>query len=75
MKDLIYEINGKKYMLFCVPATLKNATKIELNIERYGCINQGLKEFKTGFFMPTVTIWNILVPEENVIAWNESDLI
>lgn len=74
MENLIHEINGIKYLLVEVPIISKTARKIERRCKRYGCITQGVKEVKRGgLFYDTIIVAKILVPEKNVIDFDNDD--
>jgi hypothetical protein len=74
MEQLIYEINGQKYILVEVLLTTNNQKKIEARAKRHNCIEQGVKEVKQGgIFSPPYAIVRLLVPEKNIIAFNNDD--
>lgn len=73
MEQLIYEINGKKYLLMEDTIT-DNTTRDNLKekCKRLNCIPQGIKDWKP----PTLwkngrAVIKVLVPEENVMAFTE----
>ncbi len=71
----MYEIAGKRYLLFKVPVTEKNSNRVERLIKKFDCINQGIEEIdRGGFWGNMIVIFNILVPEENVIKFNKSNI-
>lgn len=71
MEQLIYEIAGIKYLLVERQVTEQNRSKLEKIGEQYNCIWQGIKEIKQGGFLSDgFAIVRILVPENNVIAFN-----
>ena len=74
MENITCELNGIKYLLVEVPITESNAKKIESRCKRHECIMQGVSKIdRGGFFSSAYMIVKILVPEKNVIAWNNDD--
>jgi hypothetical protein len=75
MEQLIYKIAGKKYMLFEVPIVgSAGAKKFEQRMKRHKGICQGVKEMKRETFWTSASIIvKALIPEENIIAFNEDE--
>ena len=74
MESITCELNGVKYLMVEVPIMESNAKKIEHRCKRHECIMQGVSKIdRGGFFSSTFMIVKILVPEKNVIAWNDDD--
>lgn len=72
MKQLIYEINSKKYLLMQALCTDKEDV-LELNstLEKLNAIPQGIEKMKRGgFFSKPYLLMNVLVPEENIEKFN-----
>ena len=71
MEQLIYELNGKKYLLVEIPVTEKNSKEIDAKYKRYNGIYQGVKEFnKGGWFSDAYCIIKVLIPESQIEAFN-----
>ena len=73
MSDIIHELNGKKYLLVELPLTTDkdHNKKMQSCMKKFNCIAQGVKEISTGgWFSKPYVIIKILVPEENVIQFN-----
>lgn len=73
MGNLTCKLNGIKYLLVECPITDKNSKKIEDRCKKYECIMQGAKIKLGGFFSGSYVIAKILVPEKNVIEWNNDN--
>ncbi len=74
--NIVVELNNKKYLLVEVLVTSGNSKKLELQCKKYNCITQGIKEIKQGgWFSNAYVILKILVPEENIITWNDEDYL
>jgi hypothetical protein len=74
MENITVELQSKKYLLVEVLCTASNERKLKALFKKYGCIHQGIKEIKTGGFLtPNYAIAKYLVPEENVIAFNNEN--
>lgn len=73
MGQLIYELNGVKYLL--VELQLRDSNKEEMAkiTKDFSCIFQGIKEIKqSGLLTNGYAIVKYLVPESNVIAFNKA---
>lgn len=74
MDQLIYEIAGTKYLLFNIPITGNtDQKKIQSAVKKHNGIMQGVGEIKRGFFMGGYAVLNILIPEQNVLAFNSEE--
>lgn len=74
MDKLIYEIAGKKYLLFSIPVTSNEAAqKAQNHVKRYGGITQGVTELKRGWFGGSATL-NVLIPEEKAIQFSNDEV-
>lgn len=72
-QEITCELNGVKYLLVDVFIKDKNdKDDITKKCKKYGAVYQGVKELKQGgFFSSGYAILKVLVPEKNVIAWND----
>lgn len=71
---IIVELNGVKYLLVERLITRSNIAKMDARRKRHGVIYQGIKKIDTGgFFTDVHVIATLLVPEKNVIAWDNDD--
>lgn len=68
MEQITCELNGIKYLLVERQYTESKKKKFEAILTKHECIFQGISWF------PKFAILKILVPEKNVIAFNEEDL-
>lgn len=72
MDQLIYELNGIRYLLIQFPMTSKNEKEVKAIVLKHGGIFQGVKEvgketlFSRGYF-----IMNVLIPEDTIIEFNK----
>jgi hypothetical protein len=78
MTDLIVTLNDQRYLVVDIPTTLTNTTtakKIEAACKRHEGIYQGFNKLSSGGLFG-VDIYNIrvLIPEKNIIAFNNDDL-
>jgi len=74
MEQLIYELNGKKYLLVEIPVTESNNKKMDAKCKRYNGIFQGIKEVnKGGWFSSGYVIMKMLIPESQIEAFNAED--
>lgn len=72
--EIIVELNGKRYLLVEDIAMRSNEARLKAKYKKYGCIYQGVKEInRGGFFSNPYVVAKILVPEENVIAFNNDE--
>lgn len=70
--NLIYEIDGIKYLLFAIPVTDKNKHNINTEVGMYDGIVQGIKEWKHGgLFTNSVVILNVLIPETKALDFHK----
>ena len=71
MEQLLYEINGIKYVLMEDFITTNNSEEIKAKIKKHEGIQQGVKEIsRGGFFSSPYLVIKVLIPEKNIIAWN-----
>lgn len=76
MENIIYELNGKKYLLVELIITGSSYKESIKNVEKYNGIYQGIKETKQGgLFSSGYVIIKVLIPEENIVAFNSSESI
>lgn len=74
MEQITCELNGIKYLMVEMQYTDKNRKWLDVIIKKHNCIYQGIKEFhKNTLFSNGFAIIKILVPEENVIAFNNEE--
>lgn len=74
MEQFIYELNGRKYLLVEIPIIESKKDQTEAKLKKFECIYQGIKEInRGGFFSNAYMIIKVLVPEENVQAFNDAD--
>lgn len=70
-EQLLFEINGRKYVLIEELFTSASHKKMQAKYKKYECIEQGIKEInRGGFFQTAFAIIKVLVPEENISAFN-----
>ena len=74
MENLTCELNGVKYLLVEVIVIPKYEKKVLEKCTKYECIAQGIKEINTTG-SKQYAILKILVPENNIIEFNKSDII
>jgi len=73
-EQLIYEILGEKYIL--VEEAIQNSRQQDIlnkKAKLYGCISQGIKIDRGGWFENSVVIAKILVPERNILKYNNHE--
>lgn len=71
MENIIVELNGKKYLSVELFTTTSNEKKITAKCTKYDAIYQGIKEIhRGGLWTNSYVVIKVLVPEENVIAFN-----
>jgi len=74
MAKITCKLNGIKYLLVECPITSDTSVKkFEERCKKHECIMQGAKIYKGGFFSNSYLIAKILVPEKNVIEWNNNN--
>ena len=72
--ELTTELNGVKYLIVEEVATTENGKKLIAKAEKYQAIYQGVKELNNGgFWGDPYLIVRVLVPEKNVLAYNNED--
>lgn len=69
-EQLIYELNGKKYLLVEVPIISGAKERVNDAIKKHGGIYQGVKKIHQSFWSASYVITKFLIPEENVIAFS-----
>lgn len=75
MNNLTVELNGIKYLLVERVATKDDGKRIEKIIKKHGGIIQGMDVVKGWFLYKTFAKVKILIPEQNIIAFNnEKDI-
>lgn len=75
MNNLTVELNGIKYVLLERIATKETGNKADKIIKKHGGIIQGLHLVKGWFFYKTYIKYTVLIPEQNIIAFNnEKDI-
>ena len=75
INDLIYEIDGVRYVLIDVPIT--NGMKGEVNaaVQKVGGIYQGIKEIKqAGWFTSGYAITRFFIPENRVKEFSQKGI-
>ena len=76
MEDIIVTLNNQRYLRIEIPMLLDSAMskRIQLLGERHEAIYQGFSLLsKGGFFAPDMYVCKILVPEKNIIAFNNDN--
>lgn len=72
MDNLIYEIDGIRYLLFAIPVTEKNKDRMDTEVEKYDGIIQGVREWKHGGILTNpVVILNVLIPEKRAVEFSQ----
>ncbi|WP_438423125.1 hypothetical protein [Aquimarina macrocephali] len=73
--DITTELNGEKYLIVEILATRKTSEKDLLaKLKRHNAIYQGIKEINTGgFWGNAYGVFRVLVPEQNVVAFNNDN--
>jgi hypothetical protein len=75
MEQIIYELNGKKYLLVEVVKYPATQDKIKAICYKYNCIYQGVKEINRGWLFSTAyAVEKYLVPEEHIEAFNREEV-
>lgn len=73
--QLIYEINGKKYILIEIPKIIGHVREMNDLVKKYGMVFQGIKSIDRGsWFSPAIVIEKYFLPEENFIAYSTNNL-
>lgn len=73
MEQLIYEITGKKYLLFQVPfSDVGKANQFQETVKKFDGIVQGVCDLKRGWFSGSFTL-KALIPEERAIEFSNFD--
>lgn len=74
-EDLIYEINGKRYILIEMPIIVGLTKEVKEFCDKYGMVFQGVKDIhRGGLFGKTVIINKLLLPEENFEAYSKDKI-
>lgn len=69
--NILHQINGKNYVLISdYVRSEKGLIECQQRIKKYKCIFQGLQNATSGFWADKSCYINILVPEENIMAFN-----
>lgn len=75
MENITCELNGIKYLLVECLVTKQNAKRIERRFKRHECIVQGVGKIdRGGLFSSMYMVIKILVPEKNVVAFNNDEI-
>ena len=74
-EQILYEIYGTKYVLIEMGAiTARDTDKASKLLKKHDGIWQGIKEInRGGLFSSSVVIVKVLIPERNIIAFNEEN--
>jgi hypothetical protein len=67
--EIIHTINGKKYVLIEYPIVEGKSETLRNLVKKYQCIEQGIGKVHTGWITTSYVIAKILVPEENILAF------
>ncbi len=74
MENILYEINGIKYVLVEQLLMERNQEKVNKILKKHECVLQGIKEInRGGWFENAYMVFKILVPEKNLIAFNNEE--
>jgi hypothetical protein len=74
MEQLIYELNGKKYLLVEILITEDNHKKIDAICKQCNGIYQGIKEInRGGWFSSAYCVMKFLIPEDQIETFNAED--
>lgn len=72
--EILYEINGIKYVLIEIMFTSKNVKRATELCEKYDAIYQGVSKIdRGGLFSNAYAVIKVLVPEQNIIAFNKDN--
>lgn len=73
--EITCELNGTKYLMFKVPVTSNdNMAKLVQKCKKYSAIMQAGEKVNGGWWSSDYAIVSVLVPEQNVLAFNNEDL-
>lgn len=71
-EQLIYELNGIRYLLVELPITSGNNKNTVATYTKYDGIYQGVKDIKrAGLFYSGLAIIKVLIPERNIVEFNK----
>lgn len=74
MEQLIYEIAGKKYLLFQIPFTdAEKANAFQKIVHQFEGIVQGATDLKRGFLFSGSFTLRALIPESRAIEFSRFD--
>jgi len=68
-EQVIYEINGLKYMIFELDLNSRSQQKITSKIEKYNGIVQSAKK-TSGFWSETIVTVKVLIPEKHALDFS-----
>lgn len=76
MCQILHTINGINYVLIDVPVVdSKHLPQIRAIMKKYKCINQSIKRVERGgLFNDPFVIMTILVPEKNIMDFNDEEI-
>lgn len=75
MESITCELNGIKYLLIECLVMDSNQEQFNARAKKYDCIIQGFSKLVTGgFFTSSYMVIKLLVPESNIIAYNNEVL-
>lgn len=73
MQQLLYEIAGKKYLLFEYPfSETKKLETFQEAVKNYNGIVQGVGEIKRGFLVSGYVVVRVLIPEEKAVEFSNT---
>lgn len=70
MDRLNYSVNGVDYLLMEIYVSGKNHKEVDATLKKYNVICQGIKEIKFNFLFRNYCILKVLVPEFNVVDFD-----
>lgn len=72
MENITTELNGIKYLMVeILCASGAHERKLKKMLTKHSGIYQGVKDVKSGgLFSPACVIVKVLIPESNVVDWN-----
>ena len=72
--NMIVELNNIKYLAVEIIVNRDNEKKIRKLMKKYECIYQGVVKIdRGGFFSSALGVFRILVPENNILKFNNED--
>lgn len=70
IENLIYELNGKRYLLVEVPIMKGTKERVNAAVLKHGGIYQGIKKIHQSFWGQSYAINKFLIPQENITAFS-----